>query len=175
MLNQLLSSAALAGRICAGLVFALAALDKMRHWRVLEGVIGNYRLLPSRLVRPAAYVLPPVELALAAALLSGIMILPAAAAAMTLLLIFALAMAINIRRGRDFIDCGCHQSFLRQTLKPALVARNLLLTALLSVSLASPLMPPAGPATIGVAAGLALFLLYLIANTVIALPVLNTA
>ena len=173
MLSELLSTLALAGRICAGLVFALAALDKMRHWRVLEGVIGNYRLLPSFLVKPAAYILPPVELALAAALLSGMMVIPAAAAAMALLLLFALAMAINIHRGRDFIDCGCHQSFLRQTLKPALVVRNLALTGLLALSLSA--LPAAPAVAVGLAAGMAMFLFYLIANTVMALPVLGEA
>ena len=44
--------------------------------------------------------------------------------AMALLALFAAAMAINIRRGRDHIDCGCGQSFLRQTLSWMLVARN---------------------------------------------------
>lgn len=173
MLNELLSIAALAGRICAGLVFAVAALDKMLHWRVLEGVIGNYRLLPSFLVKPAAYILPPVELMVAAALLSGVVMMPAVAAAIALLLLFALAMAVNIARGRTYIDCGCQQSFLRQTLKPALVTRNLILAALLGVSLLPLSLPSSGAGAVGIAAGMALFLFYLIANTVIALPVLG--
>ena len=169
MLGELLSVAGLAGRVCAGLVFGLAALDKILHWRVLEGVIRNYRLLPSVMVKPAAYLLPPVELAIGCALLSGLFLVPAAFCAMALLLLFALAMAVNMRRGRHFIDCGCHQSFLRQTLRPALVMRNLVLAAILAPSLVLP-QTTAGAAAIGVAAGIALFLFYLLVNTIAALP-----
>ena len=32
---------AVAGHACAGLVFLLAAAQKMRHWRLLPGVIGK--------------------------------------------------------------------------------------------------------------------------------------
>ena len=60
MLSELLSMAGLAGRVCTGLVFVFAASDKILHWRVLEGVIGNYRLLPSAMIRPGTYLLPPV-------------------------------------------------------------------------------------------------------------------
>jgi hypothetical protein len=169
MLSELLSVAGLAGRVCAGLVFGLAALDKMLHWRVLEGVIGNYRLLPPILVKPVSSLLPPAELGIAIILLSGVMPVAAAASAMTLLLLFALAMAINIRRGRHFIDCGCHQSFLRQTLRPGLVVRNLILVGILVPSLVLPQSLPAA-VSVGFAAGIAFFLFYLIANTIMALP-----
>ena len=47
-----------------------------------------------------------------------------AVAAAALLILFAVAMGINIRRGRRHIDCGCFQSALKQTLSWILVARN---------------------------------------------------
>jgi hypothetical protein len=170
MLGELIFVAGLAGRVCAGLAFGLAAFDKILHWSILEGVIQNYRLLPQVLVRPVAYALPPVEVAISLALLSGMMLFPAIASAMALLLIFALAMAINIRRGRHYIDCGCHQSFLRQAVRPALVVRNLVLIGILSASLASLQMSYPGSRAIGFASGIAFFLFYLIANTITALP-----
>ena len=173
MQADLLSVAGMAGRICVGLVFGLAAFDKMLHWPVLEGVIRNYRLLPRMLVRPAAHALPPVELAISLALLAGVGLFPAVASAIMLLLIFALAMAINIRRGRRYIDCGCHQSFLRQVVRPALVARNVVLIGILSASLASPSIPPPGMQIVGLATGVAFFLFYLVANTIAALPTLD--
>lgn len=173
MLVELISVAGLAGRVCVGLVFGLAAFDKMLHWRILEGVIRNYRLLPEMLIKPAAYALPPLELTVSLALLGGVMLFPAVASAMALLLIFALAMVTNIRRGRRYIDCGCHQSFLRQVVRPALVVRNLILIGILSASLASPPTPPAGAQVIGFAAGIAFFLFYLMANTITALPALG--
>jgi hypothetical protein len=173
MLGELISVAGLAGRVCVGLAFGLAAFDKMLHWRILEGVIRSYRLLPETLVRPTAYALPPVELAISLALLVGVMLFPAIASAMALLLVFALAMAINIRRGRNYIDCGCHQSFLRQVVRPALVVRNLVLVGILSASLASPQIPPSSMQIIGFAAGIAFFLFYLTANAIAALPTLG--
>lgn len=174
MLSELLSMAGLAGRVCTGLVFVFAASDKILHWRVLEGVIGNYHLLPSAMIRPVTYLLPPVELAIGCALLSGMAPVPAAACGMALLLLFAVAMSINIRLGRHFIDCGCHRSFLRQTLRPALVVRNLILTAMLAPSLFW-LQIPSGGASIGLAAGIVLFLFYLLGNTIAALPGFDAA
>lgn len=173
MLDTLFVIAALAGRICLGLVFLLAAIQKMRHWRVLEGVISNYRLLPLALVKPAALLLPLTELVLGLMLLSGLAVWAAAISGIVLLLIFAGAMAINIGRGRSHIDCGCHQSFLRQTLKPVLVARNIALAAILApavIMTAGP-MPVLRP--VGFGAGLAFFLLYLVINALAALPILD--
>ena len=73
-------------------------------------------------------------------------------------------MAINLHRGRAHIDCGCGQSFLKQTLNWTLVARNVVLAALLLPSLA-----PIGPLSLsavltGVWAALGFFLLYLVAQ-----------
>ena len=56
-----------------------------------------------------------------------------AVSAASLLILFAVAMAINIRRGRRHIDCGCFQSALKQTLSWILVARNAALALLLAV------------------------------------------
>ena len=170
MLDALLLIVALAGRICAGLIFATAAVQKMRHWRVLEGVVGNYRLLPHRLVKPAAVLLPPVELALGAALLADATAPAAPVAGAALLLLFAGAMAINIARGRGHIDCGCHQSFLRQALSPILVARNAVLALLLLPAMLVHGAPNAVSSATGIAGGLAFFLLYHVVNLIAALP-----
>ncbi|HEY0267506.1 MAG TPA: MauE/DoxX family redox-associated membrane protein [Rhizomicrobium sp.] len=168
MLGEITIGVAIAGRACAGLVFATAAAGKMRHWRFLEGVIANYRLLPGALVRPVAMALPPVELALGAALLLGVAAREAAMAGALLLLLFAAAMAVNIARGRSHIDCGCHRSVLRQTLSRALVGRNIALAAMLLPSLR---VGAAGPEMIvtGFFAGLMLFLLYHLLNLILAI------
>src|SRR5258708_19110455 len=54
-----------------------------------------------------------------------------AALATALLAGFAVAMAINLVRGRKEIDCGCFHSTLRQPLSVAFVARNLFLGAVI--------------------------------------------
>jgi len=168
--HELFATASVAGRICVGLVFVAAATHKAQHGRIFSGVVANYRLLPRALALPVAALLPPVELMLGLLLLSAQFRPFAEFAAIGLLALFAAAMAINIRRGRTQIDCGCGQSFLKQTLSWTLVWRNAGLTALLLPSLAE-----VGSATMsmlltGVAAGLALFLLYLALNIFAALP-----
>jgi hypothetical protein len=48
----------------------------------------------------------------------------AASLAALLFSLFAIAMAVNLARGRTYIDCGCFQSALRQSIDWRLVARN---------------------------------------------------
>jgi len=128
---------ALAIRILVSLVFLTAAYGKLRHWIPFQGVVANYRLLPDAMVAPAAYLIPPVELLLGATLLRGLAFPWPELSAAALLLLFALAMGINLRRGRRYIDCGCFQSALKQTLSWALVMRNVVLALLMGVALLS--------------------------------------
>jgi hypothetical protein len=121
----------LALQLLTALVFVAAAAGKMRHWLAFQGVLANYRLLPEALVRPAAYLLPPVELAIAAGVLTPRLQLRADAAGAAALLLFGAAMAVNLARGRAHIDCGCFQSTLKQALRWQLVARNAALAAAL--------------------------------------------
>ncbi|MEH3106907.1 MAG: methylamine utilization protein MauE [Sphingomonas fennica] len=173
MLATIALSFATAAGICCALLFGFGGIAKLRHRAELPAVIANYRLLPPAAIRPAAALLPPAELLLATALLAGgraaaWAALPAAA----LLTIFAAAMAINIRRGRARIDCGCGIGGLHQPLRMALVRRNLLLAAALL-----PLLPAsfAGPLDglthlAAAAAGGAAFLLLLLLDALLALP-----
>lgn len=168
--HQLLAAFSMAGRICVGLVFLTAAAQKVFHWRVLPGVIANYRLLPGWAVGPAASLLPPLEMILAVLLLSAWFQPWPALAAMSLLVLFASAMAINLKRGRDTIDCGCGQTFLKQTLRWTLVWRNAGLAGLLLPSLLLPGSETLSGMLTGMAAGLGFFLLYLALNIFAALP-----
>jgi hypothetical protein len=162
--------AAEAGRVSIGLVFLLAAVQKVHHWRLLTGVIANYRLLPGWMVAPAAVLLPPLELLLAIGVLAAQVQPWPELAAIALLMLFAAAMAINVAWGRVYIDCGCGEGFLAQHLGWPLVARNLVLAALLLPSLAPPAPVPMPALLSAVAAGLGFFLLYLLFNLFSALP-----
>ena len=168
--GALLTMTAEAGRVCVGLVFLLAAVQKARHWRLLPGVIANYRLLPGWMVSPAAGLLPQLELLIAIGLLSAQVRPWPELTAAALLLLFAGAMAINIARGRSHIDCGCGQAFLAQHLSRPLVARNLVLAALLLPSFVPPASVPMPALLSAAAAGLGFFLLYLLLNLLDALP-----
>jgi hypothetical protein len=125
-------------RIVAAALHAVAGISKLMALEAFAGVVRNYRLLPAMVTRPFAYLVPPIELGLAATLV----LLPAASsaplAASLLLAVFAAAMAINLWRGRTDIDCGCFAGLLRQKLSWALVARNLVLVAALLVIAVAP-------------------------------------
>jgi len=168
--HELLAAASVAGRICVGLVFLLAAAQKAAHWRILSGVIANYRLLPRPAVAPAAAVLPPLEMIVAMLLLCGLAMPWTGMASIALLTLFAAFIAINLIRGRDQIDCGCGQSFLKQSLHWTLVMRNGALAVLLLPSLIVTNPMTLSATLTGACAGAAFFLLYLLVNTISTLP-----
>ncbi len=156
-----------------GLVFLAAAFGHWRHRAVMAGVVGNYRLLPAWAVAPVAMLLPLVELALGIALLLApvlrVLALGAGLAAAGLLLVFALAMAVNLRRGRGFIDCGCGDPDTRQPLSWWLVGRNVLLA--LPLLFAGLLWQPLGGLDLlsVMTGGLAVALGYTLFNALVAL------
>ena len=120
-----------------------AAVVKLRDRDRLEGVVAGYRLLPGSLVRPASLALPGIELAIAAGLVAAATRGMAALASALLLLAYAAAVAINLRRGRRAIDCGCGGR--PRPIHPWLVGRNAVLAG---VSVA--LLAPVGPRALGV-------------------------
>lgn len=173
---SLLVETGLTGAIGAGIVFVEAGLAKLRHRDLVPGVIANYRLVPEALVIPLAGALPVVELSLGLGLIASVFaggalrMLGLLAAA--LLVAFAGAMAINIRRGRQSIDCGCGRSHLRQPLGWGLVLRNLVLALLVGVQ-AVPIAQGQTLAPVELAlavmAGITLFGLFLLFNALAAL------
>lgn len=128
-------------------VFLTASVNKLRALEIFEGVVYNFRLLPEAMVRPVAYSLPFVELAVVAALVVPATRSYSSWSALILLGVFTLAVAINLLRGRREIDCGCfssgHKSSdLKQTLSWWLVLRNIVLAGLaLWVASASATVP----------------------------------
>jgi len=130
-------------------VFLAASVNKLRSLEIFEGVVYNFRLLPETLVKPTAYSLPFVEMAVAAALIVPATRSYSSWTAVILLGVFTLAVAINLLRGRREIDCGCfssgHKSSdLKQTLSWWLVLRNIVLAALALWVAAVPAVAPVG-------------------------------
>ena len=164
----------LAVRVLGILVFGMAVAGKLRHRDEFVGVVANYRLAQEALAPLIAWVIIILEIFVAISLATGFARVAGAALAVSLLVAFAVAMAINLTRGRKEIDCGCFQSALRQRLSVALVVRNVLLIAMLL-----PLFLPAADDAVqlpsllqavnGVGAGVALFVLYQIFGQALAL------
>ncbi|HXH02027.1 MAG TPA: MauE/DoxX family redox-associated membrane protein [Candidatus Competibacteraceae bacterium] len=151
-------------------VFLTAAAHKLRAPRLFESQLADYRLLPVRLERPVARLLPGLELSAALALLYAPLRPAAALALLALLALYSGAIAINLGRGRSAIDCGCLGAALRQELSPWLLVRNGLLGLLAGACLAAPQARPLGlhDGFTVLAATLCLLLLYVAVNYLIA-------
>lgn len=150
----------LCARVFGGLLFGVAAVGKLRHRIAFMGVFENYRLTPPALTRVLAPALIAAEALVAGSLLSGLGLAIGAIGAIVLLLLFALAIAINVARGRDDIDCGCFSSTLRQQLNWTLVARNVSYAVLMACLLTpAPAVANAMDWVDGLGAGVALFAL----------------
>lgn len=129
---------ALTVRWALALVFLSAVAHKLKAAAAFRTTLANYRLLPERLLTPTAYSIIVLELVAVAALLSNSRL--GSGMASGLLMIYTLAIVINLARGRLDIDCGCSGAAIRQTLSAWLVVRNagLLAAALVTVPAANP-------------------------------------
>jgi putative oxidoreductase len=106
--------------------------------------VANYELLPSRLIRPVAAWLPRLELAAGLCLLVGLLLPLVAAVTAGLLLVFTVAVAINLVHGRR-IECGCGGFTAPRRIGTALVLRDLMLVgaaALVALKAPGPIAVP---------------------------------
>jgi hypothetical protein len=136
--------ALLAGRWFLALVLLGAGLAKVGDREQFTEVIRRYAIVPARYAATLAASLPWLEVALGLALAAGLAPVVSGYGAGALLLGFAVAVGVNLARGRRF-DCGCGGSQSSQIGWPLLV-RNLFLVAIgVAVAL--------GPAGLAVFAG----------------------
>ena len=93
-------------QIALGLFFVVAALPKLVDPPSFAHMIYNYRLVPGALVNLVALVMPWLELLAGLALILGIWTRTSAGLVGMLLLVFLVAISLNLARG-NAIDCGC--------------------------------------------------------------------
>jgi hypothetical protein len=108
-----------------GLILLLAGVSKFADRDALTRVIRNYRLLPDGAARAIARVLPEIEVTLALALLGDVGRRWAGPAAAMLFTLFALAIAINLSKGRRTISCGCFGPDAHSPIGEIHVVRNI--------------------------------------------------
>ena len=131
-----------------GLMFLVAAYHKLSEAMQFRITLLEYQVIPEALVAPASRVIPIIELLLGGAWLLGYYRDGLTATGSALLLgVYALAIGINIQRGRVHFDCGCGfggKSDNEQYLSGGLLIRNIVLIAAALVTLI-----PAAPRMIG--------------------------
>lgn len=116
-------------------LWACAGLHKLRNAERFGGTLEAYAVLPHAVVSPMSRLIPMSELLLASGLLLPFSRQMSAATGALLLLIYATAIGINLRRGRRELDCGCSGFGREQRISPLLLVRNGLL-ALVSLGVA---------------------------------------
>lgn len=117
-----------------------AGLHKLEDPEAFERSVAAYDIAPRAVLPLLGRLLPVLELALAAGL-SAASTRPAAAVLGALLLtLYGAAIAINLRRGRRDLDCGCMGFGAQSQISPALVWRNAIAAV---ASLSAGLLPRA--------------------------------
>jgi putative oxidoreductase len=93
-------------QLALGAIFIVAALPKIADPPSFAHMIYNYRLLPAGLINISSLVMPWVELLCGIALVLGVWRRAALTIITILLVVFIVAISINLGRG-NAIDCGC--------------------------------------------------------------------
>jgi hypothetical protein len=96
-------------QLALGGVFLVSSLGKVRDPKAFLRGVAEYEILPVPLAYAFGAVLIPAEAFVALALLSGLAVGVALPLATALLLVFGVAVAINLRRERDLL-CHCFGS-----------------------------------------------------------------
>lgn len=117
-------------QLFAIILFIQAAVHKARGYIDFVSVLSGYKLIPISLIWIVAGLVILVETLAVLGLLLTIPLLKYLAAA--LLVIYAIAIEINVVRGRTEIDCGCGGQSL--PISQSLVSRNLVIAGLLAGS-----------------------------------------
>jgi hypothetical protein len=119
-------------------VFVRAIWHKLSEFAVFKALVADYEILPENLVAPAALILALLESAIVLGLIVPATRQVAAIGTFLLLATYAVAIGINLRRGRYLIDCGCGGA--GQGLSWFLVGRNAMLAVIALMAAASPTM-----------------------------------
>jgi len=93
-------------RLLLGGVFVYASIDKILHPAEFAKVVYNYQILPVVASNLLAMALPWLALFAGLALLVGVLRAEASLTLSVLLVVFIMALSVNLVRGVD-IDCGC--------------------------------------------------------------------
>jgi hypothetical protein len=117
------------------LLFASAGVHKLQDLARFAEAFAAYRVLPAVLARHLAWLIPSLELCVAASLLWEPSRRVAGMAAILVLIAYASGLGVNLLRGRRDLDCGCGTARDRRAIAGWMVWRNLILGGALGITL----------------------------------------
>ncbi|WP_410503366.1 MauE/DoxX family redox-associated membrane protein [Exiguobacterium acetylicum] len=117
--------------ITIGYMFLTSAISKMRTFDQHKKIIHSYDILPSKTVHYFAYIDVAFELFLAAMLLSILNLPIVSILSIALLLLYTIAISINLIRGKVDLDCGCGGIVGENKISWKLVIRNMFISLIL--------------------------------------------
>jgi uncharacterized membrane protein YphA (DoxX/SURF4 family) len=121
-------------RVSLGAICLWAGAEKVRGLNTFTHGVAGYRLLPLRLVRPAAVSIVAAELVVGVLLIADLVPLLAAAGAIVLFALFAVALGVSLARG-DRGLCHCFGASDAETISPLALIRAFALAGLATVTL----------------------------------------
>jgi uncharacterized membrane protein YphA (DoxX/SURF4 family) len=110
-------------RLAAAAIWLVAGIAKLLDLEQFRRQVEAYDVLPGGLAAPFAYALPFVEAALGLYLAAGLLVRAAAAVSTALLVVFVAALLQAWARGLS-LDCGCFGAVARETVGPLAVLRD---------------------------------------------------
>jgi hypothetical protein len=117
------------------LLFASAGIHKLRDLRRFDEIFSAYGLVPGLARWRMSWVVPILEVGVAIGLLIDACRPYAGAIGMVMLWGYAAAIAVNLRRGRRDLACGCGGPDERRPISAWMVWRNILISLALAVAL----------------------------------------
>ncbi|MGE7999219.1 MauE/DoxX family redox-associated membrane protein [Lysinibacillus sp. NPDC093190] len=117
-------------RICMAIIFFSSSISKYNTLDKHIGIIENYKVLPPSWSSVVGKLDVLVEFCLGILLLLGLFQFLSGLIAGGLLLIYTMAIVINIMRGRKEISCGCGGVLGNHNLSWKLVIRNIILVSI---------------------------------------------
>lgn len=125
--------------LCVFSLFVSSAAHKLFGFSTFARQVADYQLVPPVLATPGAALMLALELSILLLLVSTPVYGMVSAA--VLLLLYAMAMGINLARGRRHIDCGCYaRPQADGFISWAMVARNTIMAVICGVaSIAAPI------------------------------------
>ena len=118
------------------LLFASAAVHKLRDLARFDEVFSAYGMIPAISRLRISWLVPVAEILVAAGLAGSLTRPYAAVLGMLLLSAYAVAIAVNLRRGRRDLACGCGGPDERRPIAAWMVWRNILIALAVATAFA---------------------------------------